>query len=476
MSRDPGSPTGFGGSSRNRILLIAFHFPPSAAIGGMRMANFARWLPSCGWEPHVLTIAEKYIEHLDEERLREVEGVAIHKAGLLPTLLDLYAAIKSRFRGLSKSSLPLSSAAPLPQSGPQPARAEGLSRRLKRYLLSFLLLPDYERGWILPAVLAAVRLLRRQRIQWFMTSCPPYSGHLVGLGVKILRGTRWIADFRDPWMTTGWKRMYPTCALSIRIESWLEKKVVEKADLLVFNVERLRNAYRERYAHVPGDKFVFIPNGISRHLLESAAPAEKYERFTLSYTGSLYVGRTPEPVFQAISRLIAEGKTTPDAIRVKLVGQCQTVNGVPTASLVRKYGLEASVEVIDPLPYSEALAIIRRSQLALLFAPRLPYSIPGKVYDYLGAGTRILAIAEDGGTADLVRSTDAGRTFPGEDVDGIKDFIHQEMASRGSIRDRHAAALARFDVRRITEELAGHMDRVATTKTAHVPAANARHS
>ena len=75
-----------------------------------------------------------------------------------------------------------------------------------------------------------------------------------------------------------------------------------------------------------------------------------------------------------------------------------------------------------------------------------------------------------------VRSTDAGRTFPGEDVDGIKDFIHQEMVARGSIRDSRAAALARFDVRRITEELAGHMDRVATTKTANAPAANARHS
>lgn len=464
------------GDAKNRILLIAFHFPPSAAIGGMRMANFARWLPSCGWEPHVLTIPESSIEHLDGERLRDVEGVAIYRTRKLPTLLDLYAAVKSWIRGGARTAPPSGEVAQPMPTAPGPAREEALPGKLRRYLLSFLLLPDHERGWIFPAVFASIRQLRRLRMQWIMTSCPPYSGQLVGLAVKLLSGTRWVADFRDPWMTTGWKRTYPTCALSIRLESWLEKKVVEHADLLLFNVERLRNAYRQRYSHVQADRFVFIPNGIAPRPAEDAAPTAKYERFTLSYTGSLYVGRTPEPVFQAIAQLIAEGKTTLDAVRVKLVGHCQTANGISTASLARKYGLESSVEISGPRPYSEALEIVRRSHLALLFAPNLPYSIPGKVYDYLGAGTRILAIAEDGGTADLVRSTGAGRSFTGDDVDAIKDFIHQEMASRGSAPCNHAAAIARFDVRRLTEELATHLDRVSAAKSAAAPAPDARNS
>ena len=143
-------------------------------------------------------------------------------------------------------------------------------------------------------------------------------------------------------MTTGWKRAYPTCALSMRIEAWLERKVIEKADLLLFNVERLRNAYRERYAHVPGERFVFIPNGIAPGALEETAEAAKYERFTLSYTGTLYVGRSPEPVFEAVSRLIRKGKAAPEAIRIKLVGQCRMVDGVPTASLICQHGLESS--------------------------------------------------------------------------------------------------------------------------------------
>jgi hypothetical protein len=87
------------GSSKNRILLIAYHFPPSAAVGGMRMANFAKWLPSFGWEPYVLTIRDENIEQLDRERLRDVDGVIIHKVGVRPTVATMYAAIKTRLYG-----------------------------------------------------------------------------------------------------------------------------------------------------------------------------------------------------------------------------------------------------------------------------------------------------------------------------------------------------------------------------------------
>ncbi len=324
----------------NRILLIAYHFPPSAEVGGTRMANFARWLPAAGWEPFVLTIRDAHVQRMDPERLRDLQGVAIEKVGVLPTLAQWYGAIKARLAGPARDT-PRPEAGFNMRSGADRYRGEELSGKLKRYLLAFLSLPDFERGWMLPAIVAAVRQLRRHGIGWIMTSCPPYSGHLVGLVVKMIAGVRWVADFRDPWMTGGSKRAYPTCAASLRIDAWLERRVVEKADLLLFNVERLRNAYRERYAHVPREKFVFVPNGIAPGALAQAGQAAKYERFTLSYTGSLYVGRSPEPVFEAVSRLIRKGKATPDAIRIKLVGQCRTIDGVPTDWLIRKHGLDS---------------------------------------------------------------------------------------------------------------------------------------
>jgi glycosyltransferase involved in cell wall biosynthesis len=447
------------GADDRRILFISYHFPPSASVGGQRMVNFATCLVQQGYQAHVLTISEQDIEQVDRGRLAGLDALIVHRTPVRPTALKRLASIKTGLRRMLGRSAPTAPprADPFAASGPQ--GRESTSHRLRRYVLSFVVLPDFERGWIRSAAWKAIRLIRAHRLDWFVTSCPPYSAHLVGLLVKLATGKRWVADFRDPWMTTGSKRLYPTSAASLTIERWLEKKVMEKADLIVFNVERLRNAYRDRYSHVPAEKFVFIPNGIAVRS-QPAEPSSKYERFTLSYTGAMYVGRSPEPIFGAVARLIERGVVSPDRICIKLVGQCRMIQGTPTSTLVARYGLEQVVEVIDSVPHAEALEITRRSHLALLFAPNLPYQIPAKVYDYLGAGTRILAIAEEGGTADIVRQTESGRAFAPADVDAIAAFIEQEMASPSAHADRRSAALARFDVRRITGELVAGMRRV----------------
>ena len=461
MSTETSPATVNGGQ---RMLFIAYHFPPSAAIGGQRVVNFARGLRAAGWSPYILTIRDQDVEQLDRGRVDQATGLTITKARVLPTILDAALAVARLLRGRRGSravTLPEDAA---PTVG-APAAEEGIARQFRRYALSMLALPDLQRGWILPAAFRAIQTIRRERITWIMTSCPPYSVHLIGLIVKLITGVRWVADFRDPWMTTGSKRLYPTSALSKKIEGWLERLVMERADVVTFNVDRLRRAYQGRYAHVPTEKFVFIPNGIAGSA-GAITPAKKYDTFTLSYTGALYVGRSAEPIFQAIARLIENGSITAEAVRVKLVGQCREMNGVPTSTVVSRYGLDSIVDVIDPVPQKEAQQIIRQSHLALLLAPNLPYQIPAKVYDYLGAGTPILAIAEEGGTADLIRETDFGKAFPSEDVAGIAQVIYQEFTARGADSPNHASVLARFDVKRITADLLAQLDSVEADQRA----------
>ena len=446
-------------TKQQRILFISYHFPPSAAIGGQRIANFAIHLPSYGWMPHIVTIDDKNIEHLDLDRLRGLDELRIYKASVLPTPIKILSSIRDTFLKFSRVRQTPDIAKTASPDDKKSARTESLPRRLKRYLLSFLVLPDFQNGWIPTATVTALLKVRQLGIDWIITSCPPYSAHVIGLAVKSLTGRLWAADFRDPWMTADPKSKLPMSALSIRIERWLERKVVEKSDLVIFNVERLMDAYRERYNHVPAEKFVYIPNGITSRALETTTLAETYEKFTLTYTGSLYAGRSPEPVFQAISQLIQENQVAPHTVSIKLIGHCRSVEGVPIADLISQYGLDSSVEVWDPLPYAEALEIVRRSHIALLFAPNLPYQIPAKVYDYLGTGSRILAIAEEGGSADLVRETGSGQAFLPNDIEGIKQFIIGEMGSQKSAKSDMSYALVRFNARRITEDLVTNMDR-----------------
>ena len=444
-----------GREGGRNILFIAYHFPPSAAVGGQRIANFAAAVRTMAWQPQVLTIADANIERIDPARLKDVEGIPIHKAGVRRRAIRFAEWLWLQWRRTTSNS---PAGAGDQVLSPSVAGAPRTATGFRRFVLSFLALPDWERGWCVPTTLHAFRTIRRERIEWFMTSCPPYSVHVIGLAVKLLTRRHWVADFRDPWMTTGSKRLYPTSRLSMRIEAWLERHVIEKADLVLFNVDRLRTAYRERYSWLPASKFVFIPNGVAAARRE---PAVKYDVFTVSYTGSLYVGRSPEPVLAAIARLIHEKKVSADGIRLNLVGQCGTIDGVATETVVRRHRLEAVVKVCEPVPYRDAFDMIRRSHLALLLAPNLPYQIPAKVYDYLSAGTRILAIAEEGGTADLLNETGAGKAFCATDVHGIADFLLAEIGAQGRTTAA-ATSLERYDIRHITEELVGHLNRVSS--------------
>jgi hypothetical protein len=439
------------------ILLIAYHFPPSAAVGGRRMANFASALRSLNWRVRALTIPDQAIQQIDRARLKSVAGIPVDVAPVWPTLVGLLTsglALSRRRRPRGEHG---PAVAPV-RSGRTDTAAEPLRRRLRRYVMAFAFLPDGEKGWFVPAVIAAVRIIRRHRLPWFMTSCPPYTVHLVGLAVRALTGARWVADFRDPWMTTGSKRLYPTCAASLAIESWLERRVVERADLVVFNVERLRDAYRSRYARLPNEKFVYLPNAVPVNDDGRPAP-EKFERYTICYTGSLYVGRSPEPIFRAVAQLIRAGAVAADSIRILLIGQCRSIDGVPTEAVARRHGVESNVELRDFVPYVEAVDAVRRSHLALLLAPHLPYQVPAKLYDYLGTGSRILAIAEDGATADLLKETQSGGAFSSGDVDGIAAFILDELGAPAT--SPPAASLRRYELTAITRDLVDHLSRAA---------------
>lgn len=449
---------------QKKILLITYHFPPSQAVGGLRIFNLAKHLPEYGWQTEVLTIRPNHIKKLNYKRLKEIPDTKIHQTTCLPTLIDLYMKLKSIYHSLIEMRY-------LTPEDLQRAYVPDASRnnrenvlsQIRRFLISiFLSLPDGERGWILPAVVKGYHLLTKSHYDFILTSCPPYSAHIIGLILKNMTGIPWVADFRDPWYKGGHKKLYVTTSTSKRIEEKLETEVLEKADLILTTTQKLCDIFAafvtQQYKRSK-PKCICQTNAFDEQVFARIQTDGKYEQFTITYTGSLYFGRTPEPVFSAISELISAKEVDNDQIRIKLVGNCDRIENMQTNAVIEKYGLHGIVQISEPVPYEESIRMIKKSHLALLLAPDQPLQIPAKVFDYIGARTPILAITQKGATYDLIEYTGTGGAFDPDDVKGIKEFIKNAITNNQMLGSNiPVEIMQQFTSKSLAENIAVHLN------------------
>jgi glycosyltransferase involved in cell wall biosynthesis len=446
-------------SPMKKVLIIAYHFPPDFAVGGLRIAKFARYLPPNGWEPTILTVEDRYRDQLDRERVKDVGDTRVLKTIKVPKLNSLLLSLKRgvsagldarKVKGRNDKGCIYSENSKVPKS-------ESLLRKLKRYYLSLSGIPDRDRNWVIPATVKAMLELKGCRYDCIMTSSPPHSSHLIGLILKKLTKIQWIADFRDPWIDLLPYRAFRLRSnLSDRIEKWLENEVIENADRVITTTDEHRKAVICRFPNENPEKFIYIPNGIDSEKFMICELPERFEKFTISYAGTIYLNRSPEPVFKAIQKLTSLGKIEPAEISFKLFGNCDQIDGKPISMKIAQYGLESVVEVSGPIPFNEALHIMQRSHLVLLLAtPVQDINIPAKIYDYFGSRSKIIAITETGATAELINNTNSGVCFSPSDTDGIAEYIFALMRSEERDRIRNDPShYARFDARLLTEKLA----------------------
>jgi glycosyltransferase involved in cell wall biosynthesis len=166
---------------------------------------------------------------------------------------------------------------------------------------------------------------------------------------------------------------------------------------------------------LPNGHWETITNGFSAGEFEAVAGIPLSAKFTISYLGSIEYERTPELVFQAVRDLIEEGLIKREDVEIRLVGKCHEVRGRPMTELIAIYGLSDIVAMIRAVPRSEALKEMRQAHVLLLFAPNQKLQTPGKAYEYIGAGRRILSVTEPGwSTAEVVRSVGGAVVAPGD--------------------------------------------------------------
>ncbi len=367
-----------------KLLICAFYFPPAGGGGVQRPLRFAQHLAALGVETHVLAPSDSRWIHRDEE-LALPANVRVHRARYLGPRGRLPAEELHNRHGLDRL-------------------ARQLSLTPRR-----LLVPDENVGWLLTAIGAASRIVRREQIDVLLTTSPPSSVHLIGAAAKRTTGVRWVADLRDSMLANPNRRVARLARIKERSHNAVAHLVARQADATVAVTETIAAEIGRLGS---SGKLVVIPNGCD---FDDFAGLEyrRGERFRITHTGSFFGPRDPRPFLRALAQLDAD-------IVARFVGDFRAADRLWASSL----GLGNRLELHPFQPHAQTLALQRDSEALLLLLPEIGErgrDVPsGKIYEYLAAERPILAAVPPSGTAArLVRECDAGVVVAPDDVEGI---------------------------------------------------------
>jgi glycosyltransferase involved in cell wall biosynthesis len=442
---------------KNNVLIVAYHFPPDAAVGALRPQKFAKYLPEFGWQPYVLTIKEQFIEKLDPQRLEDVQRSIITRTDFWRTPLQLFLDWRDKLRGKMKPNAAelASKASEILSNG---KRKNPLWIKLKHLIFLINCCPDNKLFWLFPALWSGFRLIKRENISTIYTTVPPHSVANIGLLLSYLTGTKLVIDFRDPWVL--FHRSFLKSSgerLLLSFESLCERLITKRAKAVISTTERLTNELRKQYCVEQRSKFVTIPNGFDTDdFADLENTPDSNGKIRICYLGTFYLDRNPESFFSALHNVIANGIISEDRIEVRLIGDVALACGQPTSQMIRHYNLEGCVTLLGVVPYREALQNMSRADLLLLLAPNQKYQIPAKAFEYIGVQRPILALTEDdSATADLIHSVNAGLVADQKDVDQIykalKVFFLQANSSTSAWYNGEDVSM--FSRKRLTGKL-----------------------
>lgn len=425
------------------VLVIAYHFPPGGGPGVQRVLKHVTYLRETGWQPIVLTVENGDFPARDESLLSKIPSdVTVVRV----PILEPYSLYR-RFMGGKGAAIDVN----VNKSG---AQRTGWKERLAEFVRATFFIPDARVGWLLTAVKQGEELIRRHNIKAIYSSSPPYTCALIARALKRRTGLPWIAGFRDPWtqfLTTPDRWFLPAM-----IDRSLERSVFQESDALECAWTGIIDDAIRKYPHLPPEKFHHVPNGYDASDFPQVAYARN-QRFTITYTGSMYGRRTPKEFLKALDLLKGRGVLGPDDVHLRFVGRF----GDEVHAMLDASAFAPCIERIGYVTHQQSVGFLMQSEASLLIVDDAKESaeiVPGKVYEYLGVGRPVIAVAPRGSAIDrLLRQTEAGHSAPAEEIEELASIIESYFVrwQRGEqILTPNTAEVLKYERRTAAHQLA----------------------
>ena len=296
-----------------KVLIITYYWPPAGGPGVQRWLKFAKYLPDFDFEPVVYCPENPTYPIIDNSLLNDIpEGIEVIKQ----PINEPY-----RLAGfLSKTSSNKISYGVVPDKNKQ-----SLIERLMLYVRGNLFIPDARKNWIKPSVNFLTDFISDNGIGTIITTGPPHSLHLIGLGLKEQLKINWIADFRDPWTTISYHKSLKLSQSSQQKHKDLERQVLTKADKLIVTSYNTKSEF-EAKTQTP---ISIITNGYDTY---PSNEIDKDSKFSLSHIGSLLSERNPRILWEVLSELVQENDLFVEKNRIEL-----RRNATPLQTITKHY-------------------------------------------------------------------------------------------------------------------------------------------
>jgi len=345
------------------VLFISYFYPPIGGCGPIRTLKFNKYLSEYGWQPIVLTVRNR-------DRFYTQRGYDI-----IPDGIQVYRSLNV----LNNLSV-----------------IDGIFKRLN--ITKQFMVPDIYIGWIPMAILNSLRIIKNNKIDIIYTSAE--SDMLVALVLKRITGIPFVVDFRDAWTLNPYKGKYLLPSLKWLDESF-EGSVLSSADHILTTTEGTKEDYIQKYPYVES-KISCMFSGFD--VDDIPISIDKFDKFTIIYTGFFYGVQMPNNLFSALKKIINDKYIPEEKIQFLWVGPNNSV----IHNLIKEYGISDIVNYMGLKSKGEADALIYKSHLLyylLGYTEKVSqfHVIPAKIFPYLASGISLLAETSVGDSERMIR-------------------------------------------------------------------------
>lgn len=421
-----------------KVLIVTYYWIPSGGAGVQRWVKFTKYLSDFGWEPIIYTPENPEYPSIDHSFEKDIPSdIQIIKT----PIWEPYNV----YRNLTGKKNQAINAGFISEN-----KKQGWKDKLSIWIRGNFLIPDPRRFWINPSVRFLTGYLEKNPVDAIITTGPPHSMHMIGLGLKKnFPNLKWVADFRDPWTNIDFYKDLNLCWISDKIHHCQEKKIIQQADSIVV----VSNGMKEEYELLNPKQIVVISNGYDESDVQQNEP-ELDKKFTISHIGTLNAARNPKIVWKVLGEISRENPQCKIDLQIQLVGKVD----FSVLEAIQESGLTGNLLKIDYLSHAEAIAKQQSSQVLMLLINQSVNAkgiLTGKFYEYLAVKRPVLAVGPvDGDVAGVLKETGAGIIVDFQDEKGTKEAIleYYKRFKTGSLKVQSDSIL-RFSRRSLTGEL-----------------------